>query len=104
MYYYSNVNYLTKENLVSTASRTRKTDNWSFKYYRYDERGRVTRMWNIIYGLEEKNIRYQYNSQDQITHVNYGYESEYKRYSYYYLTPRQSLRCFSGTLTDNPAN
>jgi RHS repeat-associated protein len=74
----------TKGNLVSTAYRTRKSDKWSFKYYRYDERGRVTRMWNIIYGLEEKNIRYQYNSQDQITQVNYGYESEYKRYSYYY--------------------
>ncbi|MCB0728883.1 MAG: RHS repeat protein, partial [Ignavibacteriae bacterium] len=82
--YYTGANNFTKGNLVSTAFRTRNTDDWSFKYYRYDERGRVIKMWNIIDGLSVKEVRYEYNSQDQITHAYYQYDSEFKGYSYYY--------------------
>ena len=82
--YYTNVNNLTKGNIAATAYRTRNTDNWSFKYYRYDERGRMIKVWNTIYGQAEKKIIYEYNSQDQVTHINYGDEQEYKRFSYYY--------------------
>ena len=39
-------------NLVSTAYRTRYSDSWNFKYYKYDVRGRVIKMWNIISGFD----------------------------------------------------
>ena len=45
--YTSALNY-TKGNLAATAYRTRTTDEWNFKYYRYDIRGRVIKLWNII--------------------------------------------------------
>ncbi len=59
--YYSTTNF-TKGNLVSTAYRTRKSDSWNFKYYRYDVRGRVIKLWNIISGFDTLVTEYQYNS------------------------------------------
>ncbi|MBV6480298.1 MAG: hypothetical protein HGGPFJEG_03174 [Ignavibacteria bacterium] len=73
-----------KGNLVSTAYRTRSTDEWNFKYYKYDERGRVIKMWNMIAGLPAKTISYTHNSQDQITNVYYNTGIDYKRYIYGY--------------------
>ncbi|MBX7046516.1 MAG: hypothetical protein K1X86_11845 [Ignavibacteria bacterium] len=61
----------TKGNLVATAYRTRPTDQWNFKYYRYDARGRVIRMWNVIDGLGTKITDYSYNSQNQVTMFEY---------------------------------
>ncbi len=63
----------TLSRLAATAYRTRLTDAWNFKYYRYDARGRVTKMWNIIEGFDTLITEYQYNSQDQITmYSHYG--------------------------------
>jgi len=73
-----------KGNLVSTTYRTRSTDEWNFKYYKYDERGRVIKMWNMIAGLPAKTIIYTYNSQDQITNVYFNTSIDYKRFIYGY--------------------
>ena len=63
----------TKDNLAATAYRTRYTDNWNFKYYRYDERRRVIKMWNIIADFDTLITDYYYNSQDQIKlYSHYG--------------------------------
>ena len=76
---------MTKGHLAATAYRTRYTDNWSYKYFRYDERGRVIKLWNIIDGLAtQKTIYYTYNSQDQIVDINYGVEPEIMLYKYSY--------------------
>jgi RHS repeat-associated protein len=81
--YYDLPNY-TKGRLASTAFRTRQTGNWSYKYYRYDERGRVKTMWQMIDGLEVKTMSYEYNSQDQITASIYNSGIDFKRYRYRY--------------------
>ena len=81
--YYDLPNY-TKGRLASTAFRTRQSDNWSYKYYRYDERGRVKTMWLIIDGLEVKTVSYEYNSQDQITALIYDSGIDFKKYRYRY--------------------
>ncbi len=63
----------TLSRLAATAYRTRLTDAWNFKYYSYDARGRVTKMWNIMEGFDTLITEYQYNSQDQITmYSHYG--------------------------------
>ena len=77
--YTSALNY-TKGNLAATAYRTRKTDNWNFKYYRYDVRGRVIKMWNIISGFDTLVTDYSYNSQDQIT--DYSHTGKGEKISY----------------------
>ena len=42
-------------------------------YYRYDARGRVTKMWNVIEGFDTLITEYQYNLQDQISeYSHYG--------------------------------
>ena len=75
----------TKGTLCATAYRTLGTDEWSFKYYRYDARGRVIKMWNYIAGLGEKSIEYSYNSQNQITDMRYeNEEPESKKFRYAY--------------------
>ncbi|HCA42767.1 MAG TPA: hypothetical protein DEP28_05885, partial [Bacteroidetes bacterium] len=61
----------TKGNLVATAYRTLLNDTWSFKYYRYDARGRVIRMWNLISGYSTKVFDYIYNSSNQLAYVKY---------------------------------
>ena len=55
--YYDLPNY-TRGRHAGTAFRTRQTDIWSYKYYRYDERGRVKTMWLMIspsYGVNPEN-------------------------------------------------
>ncbi len=82
--YYSARNN-TKGNLVATAYRTRLGDSWNYKYYRYDARGRVIKMWNNIDGLEGKTMTYTYNSQNQVVYVNYnpgGGDTKLFHYSY----------------------
>ena len=75
----------TKGSLCATAYRTLGTDEWSFKYYRYDARGRVIKMWNYIAGLGEKSTEYSYNSQNQITDMKYeNEEPESKKFKYTY--------------------
>lgn len=76
---YSGFNY-TKGNLAASAYRTRLTDNWNFKYYRYDQRGRVTKMWNIISGFDTLITEYRYNSQDQLTIYSHARGDEIKSY------------------------
>lgn len=79
--YYGSASNHTKGNLVATAYRTRGSDNWNFKYYRYDARGRVIRMWNILDGLGTKATDYEYNSQNQDTLLTYqNGQSDYMRY------------------------
>ncbi|MBN8568085.1 MAG: hypothetical protein J0M18_00520 [Ignavibacteria bacterium] len=74
-----------KGNLVATAYRTRKTDNWNYKFYRYDARGRVIRMWNVIDGLGTKTTDYLYNSANQVQVFTYqSGESDEKRTDYIY--------------------
>jgi YD repeat-containing protein len=81
--YYDLPNY-TKCRLVATAFRTRQSDNWSYKYYRYDERGRVKKMWLMIDGLDVKTVNYEYNSQDMVKSLNYNIGADFKRYRYRY--------------------
>jgi len=75
-----------KGTLCAAAYRTLGTDEWSYKYYRYDARGRVIKMWNYIAGLGWKITKYEYNSQNQLTKLEYQSESDtdYKRYIYNY--------------------
>jgi len=63
-------------NLVSTAYRTRFSDTWNFKYYKYDVRGRVIKMWNIISGFDTLITDYTYNSQDQVTDYSHLGDNE----------------------------
>ncbi len=85
-YVKSNTKYNSySSSLRATAYRTLGTDEWSFKYYRYDARGRIIKMWNYIAGLEEKSIEYSYNSQNQITDMKYeNAEPESKKFKYEY--------------------
>ena len=83
--YYSSVCNNTSGKLVATAYRTNGTDNWNYKYYRYDSRGRVIKQWNIISGLGTKVIEYKYNSQNQITNVIYqSSENDFREFQYTY--------------------
>ena len=81
--YYAQPNY-TKGRLAATAFRTRQNDNWSYKYYRYDERERVKTMWLMIDGLDVKTVSHEYNSQDQIAALIYNSGIDFKRYRYRY--------------------
>jgi RHS repeat-associated protein len=83
-YYYEH--NITKGKVVATAYRTLGGDNWNYKYYRYDGRGRVIKMWSIIDGLGEKFMTYEYNSQNQPVITEYQIEdsSDYKKCSYSY--------------------
>jgi RHS repeat-associated protein len=55
-------------NLCATAYRTIGTEDWNLKYYRYDARGRVIKMWNIIDGFTST-FEYIYNSANQIARM-----------------------------------
>jgi YD repeat-containing protein len=94
---YAALNY-TKGNLAATAYRTRKTDSWNFKYYRYDVRGRVKKMWNIISGFDTLVTDYSYNSQDQITdysHTGLTDEKSYKN-TYDYAGRLKKVEYYTG--------
>lgn len=69
--YYGSTSNNTKGLLVATAYRTRLSDDWSYKFYRYDARGRVTRFWHYLPGLGWKFENYAYNSQNQIIRNSY---------------------------------
>ena len=95
----------TKDNLAATAYRTKSSDNWNFKYYSYDERKRVIKMWNIISGFDTLITEYIYNSQDQITFLKYqSGKTDSKSYHYYYdFTGRlKNVNYYTGPPTDNP--
>ncbi len=81
--YYSEKNN-TKGSLCATAYRTLGTDGWNFKYYRYDARGRVKKMWNYINGFGWKVMEYEYNSQNQVTEIEYQTtnDNDYKVFYY----------------------
>jgi len=64
--YNTSPNYI-RGNLVATAYRTVRGEDWGYKYYRYDERGNVTKMWHYIVGLGWKSEMYYHNSQSQLT-------------------------------------
>jgi len=77
--YTSSLNY-TKGNLAATAYRTKTSDDWNFKYYRYDVRCRVIKLWNIISGFDTLVTEYQYNSQDQIVNYTHKGPDDFKRF------------------------
>lgn len=82
--YISGINY-PKGNLAATAFKTHYTDSWNFKYYRYDEKGRVIKMWNYIDGLGWKTLENTYNSQNQVTRQWFQpNQSDGKLFSYSY--------------------
>jgi len=92
----------TNGNLVSTAYRTNFGDPWNLKYYKYDVRGRVIKMWNIISGFDTLVTLYNYNSQDQITnysHIRQGIKVSYN--NIYDYSGRLS-KVEKLTLPDNP--
>lgn len=96
----------TKGNLAATAYRTRSTDTWNFKYYSYDVRGRVVKMWNIIDNFDTVVTRYDYNSQDQITYLTYQPgQNDFRKYHYEYdYTGRlQNVSYWTEPVEDNPA-
>ena len=62
--YYDLPNY-TIGKLAATAYRTNNTDDWNFKYYKYDARGRVIKQWNLIDG-NLYTTDYDYNSANQV--------------------------------------
>lgn len=55
-------------------------------YYRYDARGRVIKMWNVIDGLGTKIIEYIYNSANQVQTLTYqsGDANENNMFRYFY--------------------
>jgi len=61
----------TKGALVATAFRTRQGAEWNYKFYSYDARGRVVKLWTFIYGLGWKSEKYNYDSQNKITANQY---------------------------------
>jgi len=77
--YTSSLNY-TKGNLAATGYRTKTSDSWNFKYYRYDVRGRVIKLWNIISDFDTLITEYYYNSQDQITIYSHSGHGDVKTY------------------------
>ena len=83
--YYS-VNNFTKGNVVATAYRTRGSDPWNYKFYRYDARGRVIKMWNTIYGLDTKVLEFEYNPQSQVEFMTCQdfVSGEFKKFRYTY--------------------
>ena len=84
-YYSANNN--TKGKLIATAYRTRTSETtWNFKYYRYDGKGRVLKMWNVMNGLGTKVFDYVYNSSDQPAYMTYqnGVAGEFKKFRYDY--------------------
>ena len=102
--YYDLPNY-TRGRLAATAFRTRETDIWSYKYYRYDERGRVKTMWQMIDGLDVKTVNYEYNSQDQTKSLNYNIGADFKisRYRYDNAGRLLALDTYEGPeTTDDP--
>jgi RHS repeat-associated protein len=111
--YYSSINN-TKGLLCATAFRDKITDSWNFKFYRYDARGRVKKMWTYIPVLGWKSIIYDYNSQNQVTYINYNpvgtdrhlYRNNYddaarlkdvSLYTGVSIPPEDSLQDFIGT-------
>jgi RHS repeat-associated protein len=83
--YYSADN-LTMGNLMATAYKTRTSEAWNYKYYRYDARGRVKRMWHVQDGLGTKVIDYNYNSSNSAAYMTYqnGVSGEFKKFRYDY--------------------
>lgn len=101
-----NYHYFTKGRLVATAYRTRKLDPWDFKYYKYDERGRVKTIWHVLNGIETKKIEYTYNSQDQVVSNTVMLNpQESKRFKYDYDKPgrlRNLWLYFGAETMDDP--
>ncbi len=95
----------TKGNLAATAYRTKTSDNWNCKYYKYDVRGRVIKMWNIIADFDTLTTEYIYNSQDQITFLYYQSgkaDSKSYYYEYDYTGRLKNTSYYTGPPSDNP--
>jgi len=96
----------TKDNLAATAYRTRYTDPWNFKYYRYDLRGRVIKMWNIIAGFDTLITDYSYDSQDQViffTHSKSGSAKTFRNI-YDYAGRLEKVEFYAGWPDDPSPN
>jgi RHS repeat-associated protein len=65
--YYGTAANNTKGSIVATAYKTKLSDSWSYKFYRYDARGRVIKFWHYIAGLGWKTENYYYNSMNQLS-------------------------------------
>ncbi|MCI0450264.1 MAG: hypothetical protein L0Y79_10860 [Chlorobi bacterium] len=95
----------TKGNLVATAYRTRLSDGWGFKFYRYDQRGRVVKFWHKLDGLGWKSENYTYNSQNQVTRNSYQvglYDGNVFSYLYDDAGRLASTSLYVGSSPDNP--
>jgi RHS repeat-associated protein len=73
--YHSSSGNNTKGSLVCTAFRTTHGAAWNYKFYRYDSRARVIRLWTYLDGLGWKVENYYYNSQNQVVANQYQYAS-----------------------------
>jgi len=83
--FYSKPNF-TRGRLTATAFRTYLGEAWSYKFYRYDERGNVIKFWIKLAGMDDmKTMEYRYNSQNQATNLYYQYTKPgWKYYAWYY--------------------
>jgi len=102
-YYVIGVRNNTKGALVATAYKTNLSDSWSYKFYRYDARGRVIKMWHYIDGLGWKTMLYNYNSQNQVTYLNYSpstNENKLYKYSYDSTARLMDVSIFTGIVSE----
>lgn len=99
-YYVSGKSNNTKGALVATAYRTNISDSWGYKFYKYDARGRVIKMWHYINGLGWKAMSYNYNSQNQVSYLNYnpsGSDGKLYKYSYDVADRLSDVSIYSGS-------
>jgi RHS repeat-associated protein len=96
----------TKGELVATAYKTNLTDGWSYKFYRYDARGRVIKFWHYINGLGWKTENYYLNSSNQVARNWYQpSESDGKVFVYNYDDAGRlaNTKLYVGTNPGNPS-
>jgi RHS repeat-associated protein len=103
--YYGTTANNTNGAIVATAYRTQLTDNWSFKFYRYDGRGRVIRFWHYMPGLGWKSEDYHHNSQNQVIRNRYQPglgDGNMFTYTYDNSARLSSSNLYVGSSPDNP--
>lgn len=70
------LDYLEEENytwgnLACIAFRTRKSESWNFKYFRYDAKGRLKKMWLQIHDFDIQTFEFNYNSMNNVVQCIY---------------------------------
>jgi len=81
-----NAKNFTTGRLCATAFRTFLGEAWSYKFYRYDERGNVIKFWVKLAGMDSmKTMEYKYNSQNQAAFLYYQpNRGDWKYYNWRY--------------------